>query len=791
MTRHDRERAERAWALQRSNLPAQRQALIGRDAEAAKLRQRLMDAETGLHTLTGTGGCGKTSLAIHVARGLLDAFADGVWLVELAPLSDPALVEHAIATVLGVREAAGRSLREEVIAFLRPRALLLILDNCEHLIEACAQVVDGLLAGCPDVRILATSRELLRISGEVAWSVPPLATPDPQHLPAPHLLVDFPAVRLFVHRAQSVRPDFALGPDNAAEVAQVCARLEGLPLALELAAARTRAMSVGQIAARLDISFRLLVGGSRTAPSRQQTLEATLDWSHDLLTTPERTLFRRLSVFAGGFDLDAAESVCADEMLERGDILDVLTRLVDRSLVVVEQQSGEARYRLLEPIRQYVLERLRESGELEGVRARHALHYRALAERIEWELWGPHQAPCLERLERDQDNLRAGLTWYDERPEEVEAFRVFVVALSRFWHTRGKLSEGLSWLHRALHKPVERVTRGWVTVLIWTSSLAHHHGDLDEAVALGEQAVAASRQLGDPLFVGSALMTLGDDLIGPAEDLERAISLAVEAVEVLRSTGERGRRALSVAVAILGGVTRLQGDDERATVVLEEAVEVTRDVGNTWAVAMSLQDLAQVALEQGKTERAAALFTDCLALARELADSRRVAECLEGFGEIAAETGRAERAARLLAAAQSVRDANGSSIEPVDRAMHARSLTAARQRLGETAFKAAWDAGAGTSLEHSIEAALAHEGLTSTAAEPSSGPNEAALLSAREWDVVELIARGLTNPQIAEELVISRRTADRHVSNILDKLGFATRGQIAAWTFQHRASARE
>jgi len=771
------------------NLPAPRVRLIGREHDIAGVRQAVLDSEGRLITLTGVGGCGKTSLAVQAARGLLDAFRDGVWLVELAPLGDAALLDQVVANVLGVREGEGPPLRDRLLTFMRARALLLLLDNCEHLVDACAQLSDELLAVSPELRILATSREPLRIPGEVIWRVPSLAVPDPQRLPSLDGLGDVAAVRLFVERAQAARPEFALGTDNTLAVAEVRARLEGLPLALELAAARTRVMAVREIAARLEGSFDVLGGGSRTAPSRQQTLKATIDWSHALLTDAERMLFRRLSVFAGGFALDAAEAVCADAELERAHILDLLTRVVDKSLVVVEERLGEMRYRLLEPIRQYAREILESCGEMEAVRTRHATHYRTLAKQTEWELWGPDQALLLQQLERDHDNLRAALAWHDERPEATEEFRLFVVALGRFWHTRCELSEGRSWMRRALHRSAQAVTQGFATVHYWASALAHHQGDFDEAVVLGEQGVAACRELGDPLLLGSALMTLADNLSISEAHLDRAIALADESVQTLRAAGERGRVALSVAMNILGTAFRLRGDVGQAAAVFEQTLELGRQVSNTWSVASALQDLAQMALERGDKERTAALFAECLAAAQTISDSRRIAECLEGFGEIASASGRAERAARLLGAAQALRDANGSTVQPVNRPSNARSLAAAEQALGEAAFKAAWNEGRTMPLKQAIMEALEliRGGLAGGTWEQP--PIRASLLSAREWEVATLVSRGLKNPEIAELLVISHRTVDRHVSNILDKLGFRTRGQIGAWVAEHSATA--
>jgi predicted ATPase/DNA-binding CsgD family transcriptional regulator len=747
-----------------------------------------MEAEAGLLTLTGAGGCGKTCLALNVARGVLDMYPDGVWLVELAPLSDPALVDNAVAAVLGVREGAGQSLRDGLLTFLRPRALLLVLDNCEHLVEACARLSDALLGACPELRILATSREPLRMQGEVAWRVPSLTGPDPQRLPPLNELAGFSAVRLFVERAQAVRPGFVLAPENADAVVRVCARLEGMPLALELAAARMRVLAVGQIASRLDESFGLLVGGSRTAPSRQQTLEATLDWSYDLLTETEQVLLCRLSVFAGGFDLDAAEAVCSGDSIAQPDVLEVLTRLVDKSLVIAQERAEEERYRMLEPIRQYTRERLAAHGEETAIRSRHAAHYRALAEGAEPELWGPQQAVWLQRLERDHANLRAALHWLHERAEDAEAERRFAVALSRFWHTRGDLSEGRAGLRRALEAPGAAATRGLATALTWEASLSHHQGDLDEAVALGERAVAASRVVGDPVILGMALVTFGDNLTRPG-DLDRAITVLDEGVAILRAAGDGAAASLSIGLGILGTALRLQGDLDRAAAILEEGLALGRSVGNAWGVGIALQDLAQVERQRGRERRAAALFAECLAVAQEIADSRRVAECLEGFAELAFGAGRAERAARLFGAAQALRDANGSAIEPVDQPIHASSLAGARQALGEAAFTAAWQAGRALPVAQAIGESLAQGGTDGKAGEPPTRPTPGGLLTARELEVAELIARGSTNLQIAGQLVISPRTVDRHVSNILNKLGLATRGQVAAWTVERQMSA--
>ena len=403
------ERAPRSPERPPHNLPTELSSFVGREKELTEVRRLLENNR--LLTLTGSGGCGKTRLALAAASELVERFEDGVWMVELASLAEPSLVPQAVAFTLGVRERPGSSLTEALSDYLRTRKLLLILDNCEHLIEACAELVEALLRSCPGLRVLATSREALGITGEIAWPVPSLSLPDLRRLPDLESLPRYESARLFVERTAAVRPNFTLTEQNAPAVAQVCYRLDGIPLAIELAAARTKVLSVEEISARLDDSFRLLAAGSRTAMPRQRTLHATMDWSHELLGQKERVVFRRLSVFAGGFTLEAAESVCAGEELQRDEVLELLSQLVDKSLVVAQERDGTARYRLLETIRQYGRERLEEAGEAAQVREQHAGYYLALAEEAEPELKGDRQVTWLERLETEHDNLRVAMAW--------------------------------------------------------------------------------------------------------------------------------------------------------------------------------------------------------------------------------------------------------------------------------------------------------------------------------------------------------------------------------------------
>ncbi len=456
-------------------LPVSVTSFIGRTRELAEVKQRL--SATRLLTLTGPGGCGKTRLALQAATDLADKFVDGVWFVELSTLSDPRLVPYLVATALGVREEPNRPLAVTLVDALHPRRLLLVLDSCEHLIAACAEFSHTLLHGCPQLRILATRREVLGVAGELAWRVPPLASPDPQRLLSIEDLVQYEAVQLFVERARTALLTFTLTNRNASVVAQVCYRLDGIPLAIELAAARVKVLAVEQIAARLDDRFHLLTGGGRMVLPRQQTLQAAMDWSYDLLSEPERRLWHRLSVFAGGWTLEAAEAVCAGVGFDVADVLDRLTSLVDKSLVNVEAPDGEARYRLLETIRQYGLKKLERSGQAAVVRRQHLQWFVGLAERAEAELTGPDQGIWLERLETEYDNLWAVLEWSQTEAQGAEAGLRLAAALWRFWLVHGHLREGRRWLEAVLAGSRVAWVAARAKALYGAGALAEDQGD--------------------------------------------------------------------------------------------------------------------------------------------------------------------------------------------------------------------------------------------------------------------------------------------------------------------------
>ena len=482
------------------NLPTHATALVGRDRDVAELRQLLLSDDGRLVTLTGVGGCGKTRLALGVASSLIGSFKDSVWLVELAALADPLLVPQAVASVLGVRERANQSLLAALVAHLARRQLLLVLDNCEHLVKACAELADTLVRGCPGVRLLATSREALHIPGERAWRVPSLAIPDPRSIVRHDELLQFPAVQLFVERAQAVQSNFGVTPRSAPVLVAICARLEGLPLAIELAAAWVRALGVEQILERLDDAFGLLVGGSQLAPNRQQTMRATLDWSYGLLAPPEQIVFRRLAVFVGGWSLEAAEEICSGSGVAPQELLGLLTRLVDASLVQVDERDGRARYRLLEPVRQYAHERLGTSGEMDSVRHQHASWFESFAERWETDanVGGPRREAAHAALELERDNLRASLRWCVDQGDAPMGFRL-CRAHWNLWVVQGAFSEGRAWLTQlaalpdAAKAPAMRAVAQSIE-----ATLAWRQGSYARALELQREALPLLRHADDP-----------------------------------------------------------------------------------------------------------------------------------------------------------------------------------------------------------------------------------------------------------------------------------------------------
>ena len=725
-----------------NNLPVQLTSFIGRAQEMVEVKRLL--AAAPVVTLLGAGGAGKTRLALHVAADVLETHQEGVWLVELAPITDPALVPQTVAAALGLREPA-RQATEALLDFLEPKSVLLVMDNCEHLLSASADLCARLLRRCPKLRVLATSREPLSVAGEASYRVPSLSLPDPQQPPSPETINQYAAVRLFVERAVFYQPRFAVTTANAKAIAEVCRRLDGIPLALELAAARVRVLTVEQIGARLDDRFRLLTGGARTALPHHQTLRAAIDWSHDLLADGERALFRRLSVFVGGFTLDAAEGVCADGAIASTLILDLLTRLVDKSLIGVDVGSGaEARYRLLETVRQYAVDRLVESGEAAAVRTRHRDVFLALAERAEPELQGPDQKIWLDRLAVELDNLRAALEWCRTDPEGPDAGVRLAGALWWFWEVRGHWTEARQWLKEAVSRDERTVSAAHIKALNAAAGLALRQGDRQETAALAERALALSRQLGDKRGAASCLVILGIHACS-LENYKQAEALGGEGLNLSQEVGDNWGSAW--ARSTLGLVAREQGDLPRAVALLEESLAQLRVLRHPWGTAITLISLGMIARDREELQRAAALLEEalaifqqlgdkgytayaqlnlgvlasalgdhgraeahykaCLGIRRELQEKRGIATCLAALGCCAAGVGQFRRAAVLFGAAEALRNATGATLPAYFRSEYERRVAATSRELGETAFQTAWSDGRKMPLDQAIDFALA------------------------------------------------------------------------------------
>jgi predicted ATPase/DNA-binding XRE family transcriptional regulator len=695
-----------------SHLPAPLTSFVGRERELAEV-PRLLGGPR-LLTLIGLGGIGKTRLALEVAGA---AAAPETAFVDLASLERAAVVPEAVAAALGVIGTPGQDLPTTLAHALQGRPLLLVLDNCEHVISACAELADGLLRACPDLRILATSREPLGVGGETVWTVPPLALPDPACSSAKEL-GESAAVRLFVERGQSSLPGFILEEANAAWVADICRRLEGIPLALELAAARVRALGVGELARRLDDRLRLLVGGSRDAPARQQTLRATLDWSYALLSEPERVLLARLVVFAGGWTLEAAEAVGGGDGLAREAVLDLLAQLVDRSLVAVEPtRGGGVRYRMLETVRQYAHERLVERGEVDAVQRRHAAFYRDLAERADPELWRPDQVAWMVRLETELGNLRAALEWSATPAGDPELGLRIAAALWRYWPRSGHLHEGRAYLTRLLALHTEPTSiRAWG--LQAAAQVAWYAGDLVAARARLRAALAVAKAPAEArtvlwVHVGLGTLALTDgDPTGAEAILQQGLAFSEQAADP---------PALFVLLWALSNVKRAQGDLMAAQRLLEEALAQIQVHGDHDGIGYALLGLGHLALIRGDFGRAVSLQLEGLAVFQQAVDIVNIPHCLDELAMTAAALGDLAQATRLFAAAATQRVQAGGAPWPLTLAEREGSLAAARAGLGDAAFEAAWQVGRDFSLAQAIAEAAELVGGAEAARQEGAG----------------------------------------------------------------------
>jgi predicted ATPase/DNA-binding CsgD family transcriptional regulator len=825
----------------RAGIPPELNSFVGRDLELAELR-RLLPA-TRVLTLCGPGGIGKTRLALRLMADSVALYPDGVWLADLADLRQPELVVPRVAAVLGIREEPGRPLAETLAEALRSRRLLLALDTCEHLLDASAELCQLLLVSSAGVRLLVTSREPLHLAGETAWPVPPLSVPPAGTVPSPPDAWRYEAVRLFADRAAAALPGFALGPGNVAAVAAVCRALDGIPLAVELAAARVRALSVEQIAARLADRFGLLTTGNRGAPARQKTLRATLDWSHDLLTAGEQVLLRRLSVFAG-WSLDMAEQVCSGDGIEPREVLDLLAGLVDKSLVAREPEVlGQARYRLLDTIREYAATRLAAAGESSA--SQHRLRDYALAVTEHNHRLGlaripgrwPERADIFRRYDVDAANLWQVLSHCLAEGDAESGLRI-CAAVSPCWLVRGSFAEAGEWLDAflALDPPALRAAvRG--PALVARAQIALASGSA-VAEPLAREGLAACQQAGDSFWAAAALNLLTEIAMhtGRAGD---AASWADQALAVAQRAGDRwneghalgtwaalaarrgrlreaqqlGNASLTImrridqqwgaarALLGLGDLARLRGDPGQARLRYRAALPILLEIDARPEIARCLAGLGRVAMDLGDLGLARRNLAESLRLSQATGSRVGMARGLEAFAALARQEHRPELAVRLAAAAASLRQAAGLPALPDARAEH---WLGPGRRLSAPALALLWAEGAALDSEEAVALALggeepeAGEGVTvlatgrpavlaSSGAEPQAtspaGPAAVlrSTLTPRERQVAALIASGHSNRAIAEELVISPATAARHVANILAKLGFSSRTQIAAW----------
>jgi predicted ATPase/class 3 adenylate cyclase len=684
----------------RHNLPVQATPLIGRERELEEVRHRLLREDVRLLTLTGPGGSGKTRLGLQVAADVIEHFADGAFFVSLAPISDPNLVGTALAHALGLQDGGGRPLAERLALHLERKCLLLVLDNFEQVLDA-ASLVAALLQSCPRVKIVVTSRAVLRVYGEHDYAVSPLRLPVRQPLSPTDQLMGYEAVRLFVERAQAAKAGFALTEENAAAVTEICHRLDGLPLALELAAARVRLLTPASMLARLERRLPLLTGGPRDLPARQQALRSTIAWSHDLLSGEEQRLFRCLTVFVGGCTLEAAEAVCCPEDGRSMDVLEGVAALVDRSLLrQVEGVGGDPRLEMLETIREFGHEQLERAGEVDALRRRHAQYFRTLVDEADRHLRGPGAAAWLDRLDPEHDNLRAAMAWSLEVGEPVLGLRMAGI-LAWFWRLRGHLREGWHWLEavRAATQSVRTSLR--VRALNGLGILTYNHGDI--ALPVLEESLTLARGLGDQSGIAWATYTMGRHAFARG-DYERSMKLVEDSLTRFRALDDLV--GCSYACWYLGNATTRRGEYTEAAGFFEESLACARQAGDTWAIASALVNSAGLTLERRELERTTNLLKESLRHFVTIRAAWAIAIVLSMMAVVAVELGLFQRAARLFGAEEALRNVVGSAMNARWRGVYDGSLATARAAVGEETFSALWAEGRAMTREQVIGYAL-------------------------------------------------------------------------------------
>jgi predicted ATPase len=690
----------RSLASTPNNLPSQMTSFVGREREMTELKELL--SRSRLVTVLGVGGLGKTRVSLQVAADMLDAYKDGVWFVELAPLSDPRLVPQAVASALNVGEEPGRPLMEALSKFVRDRALLLVLDNCEHLIRACAGFAAQLLQAGERITILASSREPLHVAGEINYSLPALALPRSESISDVAAASACAAVRLFAERAAAANHSFRLTSDNVAPVVDVCRRLDGIPLAIELAAARLRSLSIATLASRLFDRFRLLTRGDRSTLPRQQTLRATIDWSYDLLTEDERALVRRLSVFAGGWTLDAAEHVGAGALGDSPAVVDVLANLVDKSLVELDNEAN--RYRLLESIREYAQDRLNESDEAAAVRDRHLAYYVTFAEEVNPKLVGPDQGTWLARLDLERENLFAAHAWCDHAQDGGELGLRLVHAVKLYLFNRDLLALLRQGAADALARPgAQQPTSARCRVLFAAGQVNCFIGRYADANAYLKESLSIAREIGDSQRAAAVLQVLGMAALGEGK---RALARQnfEEALPIVRSHGNQ--RELAAVLTALAQLDRMEGRLDAAELLCDQVLELSRALGDRETIAISLLNLAMVSIARG-TDQSAQMLAEALTIAIETGSRRTGESLLQVIAGLASSRAKHACAARFAGAAEAEMKRTGLRSDAADEAFLAPWITRTRDAIGAAAFEASRAAGAALSYDDALEEAAA------------------------------------------------------------------------------------